>query len=165
MKLGLMSDTHDDHEMARRGVIALLEGGATTLLHMGDIGSSRVLEELVGHDAHVVFGNCDHDVAGLTSSCEQFAITVHHPAGTLQTPRGELVFTHGHLGSEIDSALTRGAAYLIHGHTHVQADRMHGTTRVINPGALHATDLYTVAILDVERDELSVIEISSSREI
>lgn len=148
--------------MAARAVAALLAGGATRLLHMGDIGSPRVLEELVGHDAHVVFGNCDPDIAGLTSMCAHFDLTVHHPAGMMPTPNGDLVFTHGHLREVIDSALANRVAYLIHGHTHEQTDHMHESTRIINPGALSAAQRYTVAILDLDSDDLEVIDIEPS---
>ena len=53
---------------------------------------------------------------------------------------------------------------MIHGHTHRQADRREGRTRIINPGALHRAATKTVAILDTVEDELHFLEIGGTPE-
>jgi predicted phosphodiesterase len=49
--------------------------------------------------------------------------------------------------------------YLFTGHTHVAHDRYEGKTRLINPGALTRASRFTVALLNLETDELTSLEI------
>jgi hypothetical protein len=158
MRLGLLSDSHGRVERTREAVRRLLDAGAELLIHLGDVETEEVLDELVGHPARIVFGNCDDD-RRLSRYCEHMAIINDHPAGTLRIEGRLVVFTHGHLPDLIAGALDTGADYLLHGHTHVASDDREGRTRIVNPGALHRASRYTVAVLDVSLDTLTTIEI------
>ena len=54
----------------------------------------------------------------------------------------------------------RDIDYVLHGHTHIAADTCIGSARVINPGALQRAARYTVALLDLEVDELTFLDVS-----
>lgn len=165
-RVGLLSDSHGDGPTTARAVETLLAHDAQVLLHLGDIETVSVIDALaIGERAPVrlVFGNCDWDAAALATYARGLGIHVDDPAGSIDTPRGRLVFCHGHQARELRWAMADGVAYLCHGHTHVITDRREGATRVINPGALHRAAEYTVALLDAERDELTVHRIDRQR--
>jgi len=158
-RLGVLSDSHGRTAITRRALEALRDGGAETFIHLGDFEHEDVLAELAGLDAHVVFGNCDHDLAALTRFAESLDIRVHHPAGRLIAGDRLIAFTHGHLEGEIDAALREGAAYLLHGHSHATRDDRIGATRVINPGALFRARRYTAAVVDPLEDTVQFIDV------
>lgn len=141
----------------------LREQGAELLLHLGDVGTVEVIDELVpdpdagGHAAaRLVFGNTDWDMDNLGRYAESLGVSNDHPVGTLALPDGgELVFMHGDDEAAMVQALTRQVRYLCHGHTHRASDQRRGKTRIINPGALFRAREYTVAVLDTHADALA----------
>ena len=155
--LGLLADSHGRAEVTAAAVAALLDAGARTLIHLGDIGTEAVLEEMLGADARIVFGNCDADEIRLRRHAERLGIHVDHPIGDVTAGGRRIMFTHGHLGDAMARALTAAPDYLLHGHTHVRRDDRVNGTRVINPGALFRAAEYTAAVLDPAQDALQVI--------
>ncbi len=160
-RIGLLSDSHGRAAVTRQAVAILVEQGAELLVHLGDIESPQVLDELLvpGTDGsvlpvHVVFGNVDYDAEDLGRYARSLGIEVAHPVGTLTFDGRELVFMHGHDGRAMAQALLREVAWLCSGHTHRPGDVRQGATRLINPGALHRAPQYTVALLDTAGDEL-----------
>ncbi len=139
----------------------LVEAGAEVLLHLGDIESEKVLDEMVTVfpgggvvPVQVVFGNVDWNAAELARYAEALGITVAHPVGSLMFDDRELVFLHGDDRRAMDAAVARGVAWVCFGHTHHPTDERCGATRLINPGALHRASTYTVALLDTTSDQL-----------
>jgi len=151
----------------RQGVRALIDAGIDLLIHLGDIGTVEVIDELVARQpdtgecipARLVFGNTDWDARALGAYAQQLGIKVDHPVGRIPLDPGELVFCHGHQASVMSEVLVSQARYLCHGHTHQAADQKQGPTRVINPGALCRAHRYTVAVLDTDRDELTFLTV------
>jgi len=159
MLIGILSDSHGHASRTAEAVRILLEAGAEILLHLGDIETTAVLDELVGHNAHIVFGNCDWDHRSLATYAEHVGIAVEHPRGHLVIADKTVVFTHGDRDEIMSQTLNEGVHYLLHGHTHQVRDEKVGTTRIINPGALFRASQYTVAVLDPESDDLRFLEI------
>jgi len=160
--LGILADSHGQADTTALAVRALEEAGAACIVHLGDIGSEQVIDELVGHNVRLVFGNCDIDVRGLTNYCEYLDVTVDHPIGWLNMGGKSIAFTHGDLDIAVQEALRREVDYLLVGHTHEVEDRRIGRTRVINPGALFRAPRYTAALLEPASDRLTIIEIPKS---
>jgi len=157
MLLGILSDSHGRADTTRLAVKSLTERGAESLIHLGDVGSEAVLEELVGYPARIVFGNCDWNDRELGRYAEILGFTVDHPRGTMEIGGKRIAFTHGHLPDLMQRALDDDVDYLLHGHTHEWRDEMVGATRVINPGALFRAARYTAALLDPIRDRLDMV--------
>src|SRR5206468_4859603 len=65
MKLGILSDTHDEVERTSRAVAALVGAGAEALVHCGDLTVPEVVLECGGLPSYFVFGNNDFDRDGL----------------------------------------------------------------------------------------------------
>lgn len=156
-RVGLLSDSHGDAAATRRGVRLLIAQRAQTLLHLGDVGTTQVIDELLveGIESRLVFGNTDMDIRGLTGYARDLRIAVDHPVGRLTWNGKSLAFTHGHRPGAMTQALQDQVHYLCHGHTHETRDDRHGRTRIINPGALFRATRHTVAILDTDADVLS----------
>lgn len=159
MLIGILSDSHGRADTTARAVTALLEHGAEMLLHLGDLGSEAVLDELAGHNARIVFGNCDGDAAALARYAELLGVGVDHPMGVVCVDGRRIAFTHGHVGRLMRQAVTEGCDYLCHGHTHAVRDERVGRTRIVNPGALFGASRYTSALLDPARDTVRWLEI------
>ena len=160
MRIGILSDSHGHIEITARAVNLLLDQGAELLLHLGDFETEAVIDELVGHPARIVFGNCDWDLNSLTRYAGHVGVTVDHPLGIIEADEKRIAFTHGHLKDSMERALSEEVEYLLHGHTHELCDERIGSTRIINPGALFRARRYTVAILDPSRDLLEIHEIT-----
>lgn len=154
MLVGLLSDSHGRAERTREAVRLLSERGAGLFLHMGDIETEAVLDELAGLDARIVFGNND-DERTLGRYASGLGIQVLHPLGRVEVDGKSIAFTHGHLGRCL--APIEGLDYFIHGHSHRTRDEWRGATRYVNPGALHRAHPYSVALLDPGRDGLEFI--------
>lgn len=163
MRLGILSDSHGRADTTRRAVALLVEHGAEMLLHLGDIETENVIDELVGHDARMVFGNCDWDERGLRRYAENLGVAVDHPVGRLTIEDKVIAYTHGHLTAEMNQALAERPDYLLHGHSHELRDEIVGETRIINPGALFRAVRYTAAVLDVPSGELSILDVGKGK--
>jgi len=162
MLLGILSDSHGRADTTRLAVKLLRDRGAELLLHLGDIGSEQVIDELVGHPARIVFGNCDWNDRELGCYAEIVGITNDHPIGRLTIDAKSVAFTHGHLIEPMEQAMLDGVDYLLHGHTHELRDERIGHTRVINPGALFRAARYTAALLDPHADRLEILALPRS---
>lgn len=166
-RVGLLSDSHGRAVITRKGVHALIDAGIDLLIHLGDIGTVEVIDELAVQQpdngeqlpAMLVFGNTDWDARELGDYARQLGVRVDHPVGEIALPDGELVYCHGHESKVLNQALARDVRYLCHGHTHEASDSRCGRTRVINPGALCRSRRYTVAVLDTEKDDLTFLTI------
>ena len=169
IKLGLLSDTHGRADTARDAVQLLVDHGVDMLIHLGDVGTTAVIDALVVNhpqgdtqiESHLVFGNTDWEAKPLARYARDLGVIVHEPAGEITIDGKRIVFTHGHLHSVMQHALDSQVDYLLHGHTHVQSDAMDGKTRVINPGALFRASRHTAAILTPSTGTLEVLEVAS----
>lgn len=80
--------------------------------------------------------------------------------GEIELAGKRIAVTHGDRKSLIDKLLRAEPHYLLSGHTHIPTDVWKGPVRCINPGALHRAEVWTVAILDLVKDDLHHIAIS-----
>ncbi len=159
MILGILGDSHGDAAITTRAVELLRDGGAELLIYLGDVETEDVIVSLSAMPTRLVFGNCDFDIAYLTEVSQRLGVTVDHPAGHLDVDGKTVVFTHGHLELYMKQAIEQATDYLLHGHSHIARDDHFGSTRIINPGALHRAPRYTAALLDPASDRLDLVEV------
>ena len=136
--LGILSDSHGDVERTRRAIAQLQAEGATMFVHCGDVECEPVVDLFAGLDAHLTWGNCD-PAAPMSRYARHIGVESQHPLGSITVDDQRILFLHGDDEALLAKALAMGAPYLLHGHTHLKSDVMHGTTRVINPGAFCRT--------------------------
>ncbi len=161
MLIGILADSHGRAERTRAAVFALRQRGAEMILHLGDVCGEEVIDELVGVNARLVFGNCDMDIDEMTRHAEIMGVGVDHPMGIVVVDGKRIAFTHGHLSPLMDQAMEQKVDYLLHGHTHEVRDERDGGVRIINPGALFRASRYTAALLEPVTDRLEIIEIAN----
>ena len=166
MKLGVLSDTHNNIPNLLKALRLFEDEGVSQLLHCGDMADMLTARQIIGFDVIYVNGNSDRS-----------AEAVSHAVWTLN-PRNEIpgdvyigelagvkiAATHGHLFRKLDKLIrSRGIRYVFYGHTHRQRDEMIGKTRVINPGALGGAryEPRTVCIVDLDKDDVRFIPVSN----
>jgi putative phosphoesterase len=159
MKVGILSDTHDQVERTA-GAVALLAGlGAETLIHCGDLTTPEIVHACAALPCHYVLGNNDYDEEGLRRVIAATGGICLGWAGTVQMAGKSLGVTHGHLAREFRQLIRQAPDYLLYGHVHYRLDERDGPTRQINPGALHRAPEWTVALLDLTEDSLIFHEV------
>jgi putative phosphoesterase len=135
MKIGLISDTHDNIENILKAVTAFKDENVDVVLHAGDYVFPKSVESFAGVKLIGVLGNNDTDVSGLSESFDKIQ-------GELKGEIFEPIYDgikfavyHGTSSSRRD-LLAKSGNYdvFIHGHTHRKVVNYIGKTLVINPG-------------------------------
>ena len=163
MKIGLISDTHDNIQNIWRAVREFNDKHVDLVIHAGDFVSPIAVESLAGVKLVGVLGNNDTDIPELTSTFNK----IH---GELKREIFESVYDgmkfavyHGtHLAKK--DQLIKSGKYdvFIYGHTHRKDNRNIGTTRVINPGTAKGWffGLFaTIAVFDTSSRNLEFINL------
>jgi putative phosphoesterase len=149
MQIGIISDTHSRYATVEAALAMLQARKVNYLIHCGDFDDSETVWLFQGFTVHFTFGNCDYDRAELRQAIYGIGASVHEGFGSLELDGKKLAFTHGD-----DQTLLRDLLqsdefdYVFHGHTHQAVDKRQGSTRIINPGALHRARQKTFVILD-----------------
>lgn len=160
MKLGILSDTHNQRSRFEQALELLRSQGAEALVHCGDITESDVLELCAGQPCYVVLGNNDADnYPSLKQTALTIGATFLEWGDTVTLAGKTIAITHGHLKSEVRRLMAQQPDYLLSGHTHIAEDRIVERTRRINPGALHRARSFSVAILDLLTDNLTFLPV------
>ncbi len=162
MRIGIMSDTHDDMRALERALDILEAEGVDLLLHCGDLCSPDVMEALTAFDAYVARGNMDRHSALQATARETVGAGRFADRHALTLNGASAALMHGHREDELRRLIHSGEhAYVFHGHTHRRRDQRFGPTRVVNPGALGGVrwQRRSFCILDVGADEAEFITV------
>ncbi len=159
MRIGIISDTHDQVARTARAVALLVTQGAEALIHCGDLTGAAVVRECAALPCYFVFGNNDHDEAGLRAAMTAIGGVCLERGGEVVLGGRRIAVTHGDSSAQVRRLAAGAPDYLLFGHTHVAADNQEGPTRWINPGALHRASPWTVVLLDLGDDRLLSISV------
>jgi len=155
MRIGIISDTHDHVKRTARAVALLAAEGAEQLIHCGDLTGPDIVWACSELPCYYVFGNNDSDnVPALREAIAETNGVCLDWGGEITLAGKRIAVTHGHMTSDLRRLLAARPDYLLSGHSHVPADLRDRSLRRINPGALHRAAEFTVAVLDLESDEL-----------
>jgi putative phosphoesterase len=160
MKLGIISDTHDQIERTERSICLLRDAKAEVLVHCGDITGTEIVRICSAFPCHYVLGNNDSDISGLTKSIAEAGGWCLMWGGEVVLADRRIAVTHGHRPSELKNLIAAKPDYLLTGHSHIAMDQQVNSTRRINPGALHRANHFSVALLDLNTDELDFLPVS-----
>ena len=170
MIIGVVSDTHDNQEAARRAARLLVERGAELVLHLGDIVAPftlrRFSEESVKRLIAVYGNNCGERL-GLQRVAASLGYEIHEWPYTVEIAGRRILMLHGTGPAEktrgFVEALAASGRYdaVLYGHTHEVDVRRIGSTLVLNPGEACGclTGRKTIALLDTEAMEAEILEI------
>jgi hypothetical protein len=160
VNIGILSDTHDRLDNMLAAMQLLRDGGAEFYIHCGDVGGERILDQLAGFPAALVWGNNDWDQAELSRYAESLSIQVFQNFGELELDGKRFAITHGDDERIIRKILDEQQHdYLLHGHSHVRLDQRTGRVRLINPGALHRATQKSAALLETTGDVLRFLDV------
>jgi uncharacterized protein len=161
MRLGILSDTHDELSRTRAAVQMLRDEGAEALIHCGDLASPPIVAACAALPFWFVFGNHDADeVPDLQQAALEAGAVCLGWVGEVELDGQLIAVVHGHMRYDVRQALATRPHYLLSGHSHIASDRREGLVRRINPGALHEAEQFTVALLDLQDDELRFLTIT-----
>jgi len=163
MRIGLLSDTHNQEWAVKSAVKRLRAEHITTVLHAGDVTNAATLALLAGFDAWIARGNCDYELALEHKATALFGEDRFLLLHKLELAGARIALAHGNVEALVTGLVRSGAFdYVIQGHTHNPADDKIGNTRLINPGALGNTlgRVPTFAILNLATGDLEWIEVS-----
>lgn len=138
MKLGVLSDTHDQVDRLAAALTMLRDEGVGTIVHCGDLTSPETALALQGFRVIHTIGN--GDIASGEIRRVLMSLDPQNYSGTLFTGSIEgvrIAVTHGHLADKPED-LARSGQYdfVFCGHSHIQRNDVIGFTRIVNPGAL-----------------------------
>lgn len=158
MKIGILSDTHNDIENVKKAASVFESLGIDTIIHCGDVTIPRILEALKSFRVFLAYGNMDIDKEMLAINLKQHGEKNQLGDFLDIVLSGKRLFViHGDDHYKLNMATKCGEYdYVLTGHTHRKRDERTGKTRVINPGALGGAffEQRSIAYLDLETDQL-----------
>jgi uncharacterized protein len=157
MKIGLISDTHDNMQNIRKAVSLFSNKNVSLVIHAGDIVSPEAVEAFQGVKLIAVLGNNDLEINGLTNAFDKIGGQLKGEFCEME--HDDLVFAiyHG-TNSRKKELLIRSGRYnvVVCGHTHKVQYKKFGRTLVINPGTANGWFFgynATAAIFDTQSRE------------
>ena len=168
MKLGIISDSHDNLDMIKKAVKILNKENIDFLIHCGDIISPFISSFFEGLNEKIkngnffgVFGNNDGDLLYLTKRFEKICKISGYEA-ILELAGKKIYVSHGPDPLVIKSlAKSREFDIITTDHTLNYEIKRINNTLVINPGELcgYLTGKATFVIVDLEKMDARLIEI------
>src|SRR5689334_4520135 len=118
MRIGILSDTHNQMARTVRAVGLLRAEGAEALVHCGDLTTPAVVLECAGPPGYFVLGNNDFDEKGLRRAIGQIGATFLGRGGLVVLGGRRIAITHGDSAAEMRRLTEAAPDYLLFGHSH-----------------------------------------------
>jgi putative phosphoesterase len=135
MKVGLISDSHDDEQATKQALTAL--DGVDEIIHSGDLCAPFMIDLLdeAEKPVHAVFGNVDDRHLTTKVSEDADHVVLHGNEASLEKEGVQIYVTHF---PDIAELAAKSGEYdvVVHGHTHEQRQKQFGDTVLVNPGEL-----------------------------
>lgn len=160
MKIGIISDTHDN--LWRLDEAIELLAGVDAVLHCGDLISPfmvhRLGKGLPGLPVHMVWGNNDGDKRAVSKVAEGYpGFTIYGELAEIEIGGLRIAINHY---PEIARGLANSGLYdlVCYGHDHTAHKEMVGSTMLLNPGeVMGLMGSASLAILDSDTREAQEI--------
>lgn len=169
MKIGILSDTHNNLKNLQAALEIFAREGIETIIHCGDLTETKIARAMQGFRVICAFGN--GDIA--TGEIRQALIEMNPDsfAGLVFSGKigdSMIAVTHGHIPGKVEELVESGEYdYVFKGHSHRHKDspfgdtRLTRLTRLINPGALGGLhpEPRSVCVLELATGEARFVEI------
>ena len=163
MKIGILSDTHNNLTNLQAALKLFEQHGIETLIHCGDFTGVEAAQAMSGFRVIAAFGNGDAASgeirqALLGQNPENYAGLMYN--GQIDGVR--IAVTHGHLPGRVEELVHSGQFdYVFKGHSHRRIEEQVGFTRLINPGALGGLHIEerSICLLDLETRKADFINL------
>jgi len=160
MKIGVISDTHDNLDITRKAVKFFEEQEVDKVIHCGDMVAPFTAElfDTDSFDFYAVRGNNDGEW-NLQETVEGFGTWLGE-MGELQFDGKSFAVYHGTKSEVVKSLAESGEYdYVLRGHTHQKTIRETGDTIELNPGGIklpEQDERFHVIVLDPETDDVQL---------
>ncbi|HBY58007.1 MAG TPA: YfcE family phosphodiesterase [Candidatus Atribacteria bacterium] len=164
MKIGIISDTHDNLPQIKKAVEIFNREKVELILHAGDFVSPFTFLEFKNSNCPLkgVFGNNDGDKLYLQEKFKGIGELYPEPYH-MNLSNKNIIILHK---EELIDALAKSQKYdvIIYGHTHRTDLRKIGKTFIINPGECGGwlTGKSTIALLGLKTLEVKIVELADS---
>jgi len=164
MKIGIISDTHNNHANIQKVVKTLKDEGISIVIHCGDMVDPDDVWYFDGFRLIYLFGNMDIATGTLRDTIlplrpDNYVDYIFD--GVIDGVN--IAAVHGDALGQVDELAQSGKySYVFCGHTHRRQDEKVGSTRVINPGALGGLheEHRSICILNLITGDIWFINIS-----
>ncbi len=163
MKIGIMSDSHDNIQNIKKAVQIFKEDNVEVIMHAGDLVSPFCIPLFADfkNRFYLCSGNNLGDVQFIKKLIEDIGIFFDE-LGEIELGGKKFALYHG-TNEIITNALLHSQEYdyVIIGHTHHKETLQEGKTVLINPGETFG-DLYgeaTIAILNTESNDVTFYDL------
>ena len=156
MKLGVISDSHDNLPMIRKAVHYFTdEDRVDAVVHAGDFVAPFSVRELAKLTVPIygVFGNNDGERAGISKVLPQ----IQEPPLHLELGGRKLIVTHDI--ASVNESERDAADVVIFGHTHNKLVEHRDGKLLLNPGELGGwlTGKCTIAVIDLKTLDVELL--------
>lgn len=165
MRVGLMADSHDRVPAIAELLRRMTDAGVGMVLHAGDYCSPFSLSPFTSASVSIagVFGRNDGDPQGLAAKAAAgFGAELYESPHSFEMSGKRILIVHD-IG-DVQARSVETHDIVVHGCTHRQDRRTHGSTLLVNPGEacgwVHGTPM--AAILDLETLEVEMLALDGS---
>jgi putative phosphoesterase len=165
MKIGILSDSHEQRDNLRYALNVLKNARVEAIVHCGDVGDDLVMfDELIcaGVPVFFVWGNMDHPTPAWKKYFRDIGLAWPNGPLKLELDEKKIAVYHGHEPGFSRAELSGQFDYIFCGHSHQRRfSHLNGTT-IINPGALHRAAVKSVAVLDTRTGACEFFDIEGT---
>ena len=160
MKIGVVSDTHNNLANVREIVRLFNAAGVDRVVHTGDITKAKTLDVLAGLDVPLygVYGNNDVEREALEASATRHGFVFREPPLNLDWAPRRIVVVHD--PRDLRQPGVDGHDLALHGHTHMARCEREQDRLVFNPGecAGHMKGYNAVGVVDLDTLATSLLK-------
>ena len=157
MKIGIISDTHNNRVNVLKAISIFNEQKVGWVLHAGDMASAETAGEfaaLEGAKLIYVSGNCDIDRDLMQRTIEELGGEYYDPSYEGEIDGKRVFMTHK---PDVMEAAAGSGKYelVVSGHTHKRDIHKAGESLVVNPGKARSRLIGESSVVVVELDDMS----------
>jgi putative phosphoesterase len=161
MKVGIISDTHDNLEAVDAAIEVIESEEVSLTIHTGDVISPFAAERLkdLSSPVKAVFGNNDGERTGLKKKFREFGAEIDDFIEFRHGGKRFAVY-HGTIEGVLESLVEAGLHDVVAcGHTHRPEIKTIGNTLFINPGEVcgYLTNRRSLCLLDINTMEPEIV--------
>lgn len=165
MKIGILSDTHDNLPLVDQAIARLNRENTELVLHAGDYVAPFTVARFKQLQAKLVgvYGNNDGDHELLKKRFSEIATAeIRGRFAEVMADDVKIALLHGEEADLLRSLVNTGYYdVVIHGHTHEASTYSRGTTVVINPGEVcgYLSSRSTLALFDTRKRKTEIVRL------
>ncbi len=160
MIIGILSDTHNNIQMAKKAIEIFKERGVDLVIHAGDLTSPKMMDLFKDLNCKFVLGNADIDVESINQKSQEMGFGPVEGSWDFVLDGKRFILFHGDDVPMFREAVASGKYdYIVKGHTHFFENYVSNRTRIINPGTLFGDEELTIALLDTKKEKVEKIKI------